>query len=74
MRRGAIFLKDLQQPEKAVAEFTKAIELDPENGELYQKRGDAYQAMGDSEKAEADYEEATRLTEEETPDEDQSIN
>ena len=72
--RGDILLTDLQQPDKAVAEYTKAIELDPENGELYQKRGDAYQAMGDSAGAEADYEEVKRLTEEKTPDEDKSVN
>lgn len=72
--RGDAFLADLQQPERAVAEFTKAIELDPENGGLYQKRGDAYQAMGDLGKAEADYEEAKRLKEEKTPDVVQSVN
>ena len=49
--------------DKAVAEYSNAIQLDPDNPGLYQKRGDAYQAMGDSDRAEADYEEAKRLKE-----------
>jgi tetratricopeptide (TPR) repeat protein len=52
------------QFDKAVAEYTKAIQFAPENKILYRKRGEAYQAIGETEKAETDFDEAKRLEQE----------
>ncbi len=41
--------------ELAIVDFTKAIELKPDDAEAYQHRGNAYRYKGDLEKAIADY-------------------
>ena len=45
----------------AIAEYTKAIELDPSLAEAYGNRGNAYRALGEVQRAIADYAEAIRL-------------
>ncbi len=45
----------------AIAEYSKAIELDPSLAEAYSNRGDAYRALGEIQRAIADYAEAIRL-------------
>jgi len=42
-------------PSKAVADFNKALELDPEMEEIYWYRADAYRALNDLEQALKDY-------------------
>jgi tetratricopeptide (TPR) repeat protein len=52
-----------KQYDKAIAEYSKLIQLEPEDPAHYQKRGDAWQATGDTAKAATDHEQATRLSE-----------
>jgi len=52
--RGDINTK-LNQPGYAIIDYSKAIELDPENAVLYYKRAGAYETMQDYEKALQDY-------------------
>lgn len=47
--------------DKAIADFTQAIQLDPKNADAYGRRGDAYSKQGDYDKAMADYQQAIRL-------------
>jgi WD40 repeat protein/serine/threonine protein kinase/tetratricopeptide (TPR) repeat protein len=51
---------ELGRPEAAVADFSKALEADPESGQTYAFRGWVYERMGDDEKALADYTEGLR--------------
>jgi tetratricopeptide (TPR) repeat protein len=53
--RGDINSK-LNQPGYAIIDYTKAIELDPDNAGLYYKRGESYETIRDYKKAAADYE------------------
>lgn len=53
--RGDINNK-MNQSSYAIIDYSKAIELDPENAEIYYKRGEAYEAIRDYENALADYE------------------
>jgi len=46
----------MNQPAYAIIDFSKAIELDPENAEIYYKRGGAYEEIRDYESALEDYE------------------
>jgi len=50
-----------QENEKALNDFTKALELDPEMAEAYGNRAFIYQAMGDVEKAKEDATAAKRI-------------
>ena len=52
--RGDINLK-LNQPGNAIIDYSKAIELDPENADNYFKRAGAYEEIRDYDKALADY-------------------
>jgi tetratricopeptide (TPR) repeat protein len=52
--RGDINNK-LNQPGYAIIDYSKAIELDPENAVIYYKRAGAYEAMREDEKALLDY-------------------
>ena len=45
----------------ALADYDKAIEIDPENADLYFNRGNAKHALGDDEGALADYDKALEL-------------
>jgi tetratricopeptide (TPR) repeat protein len=52
-RRGtAYWIKG--QLDRAIADYTQAIRLDPEYAEAYHNRGLAYAARGDAPQAEAD--------------------
>ena len=53
--RGDINSK-MNQASYAIIDYSKAIELDPENAEIYYKRGGAYEAIRDYENAMLDYE------------------
>jgi len=53
--RGDINSK-MNQPAYAIIDYSKAIELDPENAEIYYKRGEAYEAIRDYKNAVVDYE------------------
>ncbi|MGO8955161.1 MAG: tetratricopeptide repeat protein [Rhodomicrobium sp.] len=55
------FHSKMQDHDHAIADFTKAIELDPNYAEAYQKRGDAYKAKGNTLRASADYKRAKEL-------------
>ena len=50
-----------KQWERAVAEFSKAIDLNPKLAEAYSGRGDAYSSEGESDRAIADYSVAIEL-------------
>ena len=47
--------------DKAIADYTEAIRLEPENAQAYHGRGSAYEAKGDHKRAEADFAEAKKL-------------
>jgi Flp pilus assembly protein TadD len=47
--------------DKAIADFTEAIRLDPQCARAYGGRGFAYEQKGETSKAEADFAEAKRL-------------
>ena len=59
--RGDINLK-LNQPAYAVIDYSKAIELDPENADNYFKRAGAYEETRDYEKALADYKKVLEMS------------
>jgi len=60
--RGDINNK-LNQPGYAILDYSKAIELDPENAEIYYKRAGAYEAIRDYEKALIDYNKLLSMSE-----------
>jgi tetratricopeptide (TPR) repeat protein len=47
--------------DQAIADFTQALRLDPDNANAYNERGSAYAAKGDYDQALADYNQAIRL-------------
>jgi tetratricopeptide (TPR) repeat protein len=47
--------------DRAIADYTEAIRLDPQHERAYVNRGNAWQAKGDLDRAIADYDEAIRL-------------
>ncbi len=49
------------EPEKAVGELDRAVELNSDDASLYALRGDAARAVGSSDEAKASYEKALRL-------------
>lgn len=59
--RGDINNK-MNQPGYAIIDYTKAIELDPENAETYYKRGAAYEAIREYENALIDYEKLLEMS------------
>ena len=59
---GQRYLTEMNYSE-AVAQFTEAIRLDPNDIQAYLGRAQAYEAMGEYEKALADYEMAAQLAE-----------
>jgi tetratricopeptide (TPR) repeat protein len=59
-RRGEIHA-DLGELDKALGDFTKAIELNPKRSAFYKSRGDAYDASGKPRLAIADYSKALEL-------------
>jgi tetratricopeptide (TPR) repeat protein len=61
LRRGEIYLIQLKQYAKAIADFDKAIELDPMDADALNKRGHTYALLGQHEKAIADETRALQL-------------
>ena len=53
----------LKQNDKTIADYTRAIELDPKSAEAYINRGNAYLNMGKKKEAEADFAKAKMLNE-----------
>ncbi len=45
----------------AIADFTQAIEFDPQRANAYRLRGIAYKNIGEEARAEADYDKALQL-------------
>jgi tetratricopeptide (TPR) repeat protein len=60
-REVALELSLQNRESDAVAEYNKAIELDPESAEAYYRRGMSYDSLGEFECAVEDYTEAIRL-------------
>ena len=52
---GAIYLEIKKDPKKALENFTKAIEINPNYVEAYFARGYTYSKLKDKESAKADY-------------------
>ena len=55
------FLVFLKNYEKAIADYTKAIELRPDDASAYNNRGISFVALKNNEKAIADYTKAIKL-------------
>ena len=51
----------MEDAEAAIADYSRVIELAPDDAEAYNNRGLAYDALGDYEKALDDYQQAVRL-------------
>jgi tetratricopeptide (TPR) repeat protein len=58
---GKITASQGQAYDKAIADYTQAIRLDPNNAVAYRERGVALSQKGDNDKAIADYNQAIRL-------------
>ena len=58
--RGASYAQKGQH-EEAIADFSKAIEIEPRRAPLYDGRGKVYQMIGDEARAEADFKRAAEL-------------
>ena len=65
-RRGLIFL-ELGEPDRAIEEFTAAIEIHPENGHAYNNRGFAWLSVGNVHDAREDCARALDLDENLSP-------
>ena len=51
----------LDQDQRAIEDYDKAIELDPNDAEAYSDRGSSYHRLGQNERAIEDYDEAIKL-------------
>ncbi len=58
--RGWVF-GNMDNHDKAITDFTAAIQLDPKYAEAYYGRGYAYWRKGDTVKADADFAQAKKL-------------
>jgi tetratricopeptide (TPR) repeat protein len=58
--RGRAYLKKGDN-DRAIADFTQAIQLDPKNADAYVKRGFGYSKKGDNDRAIADFTHAIQL-------------
>ena len=62
MRIGpALAYRETGEFGRSVADLTKAISLEPKNGQLYADRGRVYEKVGQQSKATRDYEKAKTL-------------
>ncbi len=52
---------DLGEEEKAIGDYNKAIELNPEYALAYYNRGICYKKLGETKKAEKDFQKAAEL-------------
>ena len=60
LNRGIEYANN-RQYEKAIADFTKAIEFTPNEGLIYNNRGVCYEALGNTRQAQSDYQKANVL-------------
>ena len=60
LQRGTVYYEE-REYDKAIADFTKAIEIDPKNASGYHGRALVYRATDKTEKAEADFAKAREL-------------
>ena len=60
-RNRGLSYSDLDQHQRAIEDFDKAIQLDPGYAKAYYNRGLAYRRLGQHTKAEADYARACSL-------------
>jgi tetratricopeptide (TPR) repeat protein len=60
-RRRGFVLDELQQFDRAIADYNKAIELDPRYAAAYNNRGYVYRQKGELDRAIADYSKAIEL-------------
>lgn len=58
--RGFVYY-ELTQYDKALIDYNKSLELDPESAVTYKRRGQAYLGLGQTDKAKADFEKALAL-------------
>ena len=58
---GALAYRVKGENDRAIADYTEAIRLDPKNANAYSNRGYAYSDKGDTDRAIADFTEAIRL-------------
>src|SRR5262249_23180472 len=56
-----IFYYDKDDNERAIADYTKALELSPNYASAYNNRGNAYAAKGELDRAIADYDKAIKI-------------
>ena len=56
-----IFWYDKEENDKAIADYTKAIELSPDYASAFNNRGNAFAAKGDLDRAIADYDRAIEI-------------
>src|ERR1017187_5799044 len=59
--RGELYLKQGEQVEAALRDFSEAIRLAPGEAHLYLLRGQVYSLLGDDDSARSDYARATAL-------------
>lgn len=59
--RGLVHGRDLQQYDRAVADFDQAIRLNPQDAAAYHSRAMSYERLGQKDRAEADFEQAAKL-------------
>ncbi len=58
--RGVAYAKS-RDYDRAIADYDKAIDLDPKNAKAYYQRGYVYDIKGERDRAMADYNQAMRL-------------
>jgi tetratricopeptide (TPR) repeat protein len=59
--RGSVYTSYKHDYDRAIADFDRALKLDPKNGYTYDSRGNAYLTKGDYDRAIADLDQAIRL-------------
>ena len=53
--RATLYHHELGRYQEAIADYTRAIELEPDHADFYQERGVAYESAGDDVRAMEDY-------------------
>ena len=60
LARGSVYLK-MKQPERAISDFDRAIEMDPKNAKAHHLRGLALELTGSDEQALKDFDKAIEI-------------